>query len=257
MKKCKPEASITSPGLFLSHLQKARGFTLPEPTEFCFISHCESLLDQAMSRYRYQCFDIGARRKNEIYFFYPEAGNPFCMLTASAGAPMAAVLIEELIALGFGKFVATGTAGHPCTESVRSLQLGDFLLVDRALIYEGTSRYYEKTDEVSSDETLRSALARSLKQHELPYKKGPVATTDAIYRETPSFINELVGKGVMGIEMELSALFAVAEFHQKSAAGLVYISDLLAVQGEWGLGFAKQENLAVEKSIFNVLMGLV
>ncbi len=257
MKQVGTEKSITSAKQFLSHLKSSRRVVLPEPTNYCLITHCQYLLDLAKARFRFDCFDIGARRENLIYCFYPESVSPFCVMIASAGAPMAAVMMEELIALGFDNFIATGTVGHLAPLNNSPLCLGDMILVDRALVHEGTSNYYDNRGESVPDKQLQKTLENSLEEVGCIYYRRTVATTDAIYQETPSFINKLLVEGAQAIDMELSAMFSVANFYQKSAASLVYVSDVLSVQGGWELGFTRAENQDVEEKILNVFLNLI
>ena len=59
---------------------------------------------------------------------------------------------------------------------------------------------------------------------------GPVWTTDAIYREMPTQVKMLREQGVLGveIEMETSAIFAVAKFRKIRAGCILRFSDSLA-----------------------------
>jgi uridine phosphorylase len=141
------------------------------------------------------------------------------------GAPAAAVMLEELIAFGVRRFVSVGTAG-----SLRSdLPPGSLVLCDSAFRDEGTSYHYlPGGGAVYPSETLTSSLSRALGARGLGFRKGPSWTTDAIYRETAAEVLLHAGKGALVVEMEASALFAVARFRSCLIAACFSVSDTLA-----------------------------
>jgi purine-nucleoside phosphorylase len=81
-------------------------------------------------------------------------------------------------------------------------------------------------------------------------------TTDGGYRETRGkFVNHR-NAGVLGVDMETSAVLAVAQYRGVEAASAVVISDLLS-ETEWKPGFhnpAIQRNTSVlVKAILDTL----
>jgi len=141
------------------------------------------------------------------------------------GAPAAAVMLEELIAFGVKRFVSIGTAG-----SLRAdLPPGSLVLCDSAFRDEGTSYHYLPGGGlVYPSESLTGRLREALEGRGLAYRAGPSWTTDAIYRETPSEVLLHSGKGALVVEMEASALFAVARFRSCLIASCFSVSDTLA-----------------------------
>jgi uridine phosphorylase len=141
------------------------------------------------------------------------------------GAPAAAVMLEELIAFGSKRFVSVGTAG-----SLRAdLPPGSLVLCDSAFRDEGTSYHYLPGGGlVYPSESLTASLRAALEGRGLAFSAGPSWTTDAIYRETPSEVLMHSGKGALVVEMEASALFAVARFRSCLIAACFSVSDTLA-----------------------------
>jgi uridine phosphorylase len=141
------------------------------------------------------------------------------------GAPAAAVMLEELIAFGSRRFISVGTAGSLQGD----LKPGALVLCDSAFRDEGTSYHYIPGGGlVYPSEVLTESLSAALEARGLAYRKGPSWTTDAIYRETPSEILLHSGKGALVVEMEASALFAVARFRSCPIAACFSVSDTLA-----------------------------
>ena len=70
----------------------------------------------------------------------------------------------------------------------------------------------------------------------LPARSGDVWTTDALFRETRAKAQRYGRKGLLAVEMELSALLTVAAFRKVRLGGLMVISDELAGP-RWKSGF--------------------
>ncbi len=250
--------SITSAKKYINYIISQRHIRLPTIPDSCFITHSASLLEIVKARYQYNVIDIGSCRPVEVFFFYPEKGRPFSGVISQPGAPMAAVMLEELIALGFQRFFAAGSAGHPAVAEDAYLQVGDLVLADRALVYEGTSAHYGNNEKIAlPDSPLLEVLQTCLEKRNHSFHKGSIATTDALYRETPCFIAEISQQQAIGIDMELSALFTVSRFYHKEIAALLYISDIVSVDQAWDIGLAKEAIDKAERNIIEVLLDFI
>src|SRR4051794_41960557 len=94
--------------------------------------------------------------------------------------------------MGCRDFVAVGGAGALLAE----LELGEVLIAERALRDEGTSYHYlEPSRFVSADETVSTAIAATLDDAGLAYRRGTTWTTDAIFREPRSRLDRRGGAG--------------------------------------------------------------
>ncbi len=143
----------------------------------------------------------------------------------SIGAPHATMVVEELIARGVRRFVAVGSAG----VLVPDLVMGHPFVVTSALRDEGTSGQYGASGAVVEAEPLGVAACRSvLSQAGVAYAEGRTWTTDAIYRETRSRTTRRIAQGCAVVDMEASALQAVAKFRGASLGQLVFSADSLA-----------------------------
>jgi uridine phosphorylase len=141
------------------------------------------------------------------------------------GSPHAVTFLEELISLEAKEFVNIGLAG--------GLQKQGFFLCEKALRDEGTSYHYIPHGDFSyPDEKLTEKLGRSLKKLDIKYEKAPTWTIDAPYRETKAEISEYKNKGIATVEMEASALFAVAKFRKVKIASAFVVSDVLGEKWE-------------------------
>jgi len=61
----------------------------------------------------------------------------------------------------------------------------------------------------------------------LSHTVGKVWTTDGFFRETPALVAERKAQGCIAVEMECSALAALAQFRSKPIAQFIYAADNL------------------------------
>ncbi len=150
------------------------------------------------------------------------------------GAPQAVMGLERMIALGARKIWVLGW----CGSLQHNLKIGDLVIPATALIEEGTSRHYPIGDrEPCTDPQLNDALEAALKAKRQTYRKGGIWTTDAPFRETPSKITAYRERGLLAVEMELSALMTVALYRGVKLSALLVVSDELA-DLKWRHGFS-------------------
>jgi uridine phosphorylase len=141
------------------------------------------------------------------------------------GSPNASTVFEELIALGGRTFLNIGTAG--------GLQSEGIFLCEKAIRDEGTSYHYIPHGNYSyPDRGLTEKLGRYITKAELDYKKSTTWTIDAPYRETRAEVEHYRKSGVSTVEMEASALFAVAKYRKVKIASAFVVSDLLVKEWE-------------------------
>jgi uridine phosphorylase len=90
---------------------------------------------------------------------------------------------------------------------------------------------------IHTDSGLNGVITSILVEKNIGFKTGPVWTTDAIYRETPSKIKHYGGLGALAVEMELSALLSVAAFRGIRLSALLTVSDEIGSLN-WKTGFS-------------------
>jgi uridine phosphorylase len=141
------------------------------------------------------------------------------------GAPIAAMVLEELIAFGVRRFISIGLAGGLQPD----LRVGDVIVCDRALRAEGTSDHYLPPEErVTADSDLLQQLSTGLSQRGLASRTGASWTTDAPYREMRSEVQQRRESGVLTVDMEAAAFLSVAQHWKVPAAAIFVVSDNLS-----------------------------
>lgn len=155
------------------------------------------------------------------------AGDHMFLAGPAVGAPMAVLCLEKLIALGARQVVVYGWCGalHP------SLHAEDLLLPTHGLSEEGTSAHYfgdrDGVPATCPDGTLSAAVTKALAAQGTPCHQGGIWTTDALFRETRHKVTTYASRGIMAVDMEFTALCAVAAFRRIRLAGLMLVSDEL------------------------------
>jgi len=194
--------------------------------EHCVITFFREVIDAV-------CVQAGARRcacprsemgEHPLYEIEVE-GRRLAVFHPGVGAPIAAALLEELIALGCRKFIACGGAGVLAGE----IAAGHVVIPTSAVRDEGTSYHYlPPSREVEASTEGVAAIEAVLSGHGVPYVVGKTWTTDAFYRETPGKVQLRRREGCLTVEMEAAAFFAVARFRGVTFAQMLYGGDDLS-----------------------------
>ena len=136
-------------------------------------------------------------------------GRRLAVIHPGVGAPLAAALLEAVIARGCRKFIVCGGVG----VLDRTIAAGRVIVVESAVRDEGTSYHYappSRTVEASAEAS--AALESVLRERGVAYQVGRSWTTDAIFRETRDKVVRRREEGCIVVEMEAAAFFAVARF---------------------------------------------
>jgi uridine phosphorylase len=185
--------------------------------------------------------EAGGRRQflfnSRLHLVPPGSGTREIFVAGPAvGAPMAAMTLEKLIALGCRKVIVWGW----CGALVPTLRVGDLVLPTAGISDEGTSRHYPVPDHHGDDAVWRQLMQAHLLAGGWQYREGAIWSTDAPYRETRAMVNDYVGRGALGVDMEYTALAAVAAFRGIDLAALLIVSDELWGP-VWRPGFQRRE----------------
>lgn len=137
--------------------------------------------------------------------------------------------LEELIAIGFKKFIVCGGAG----VLKENINVGQLFVVESALRDEGVSYHYiEVAREIKADESVVNNIKATLDKENIPSQKIKTWTTDAVYRETRKLVELREKEGCTTVEMESAALLAVAKYRNVKLGQILYAGDNLSGE-EW------------------------
>lgn len=175
----------------------------------------------------------------------------FCAGPA-VGAPMAAMTMEKLIALGARRIVMFGW----CGAAAAPLSVGDLVIGGRPVHGEGTSCYYPVDKGALPSARAVDDLRRlCVDEAKLSVHEGAIWTTDAPYREDRKYIAKLVeNDDVVAVDMEYTALCSVAAFRGVEFAAVFLVSDLLYEKG-WRTGARDSGFKEMSDKIIGLLLG--
>lgn len=212
-----------TPEAFIEPSKVIRARDLPEHCVICFF---KEVIDKVVAEYNAKvvvenrwedgphCVYEISYRDRRLAFFHP-----------GVGAPVAAGLLEEVIAFGCRKFIACGG----CGVLEKDIAVGHIVVVSGAVRDEGVSYHYLPPGrEVIANETGVNALTKTLHARGVPYRIGKTWTTDAPYRETLNKIIQRKKDGCLVVEMESAALIAVAQFRKVIFGQALYGGDDLS-----------------------------
>ncbi len=204
----------------------ARLEDVPEHCVVCFFQDVITQLrqDGQAREIDYMHSEIGAHPLYEI----THSGRKLAFFHPGVGAPLAAALLEEVIARGCHTFIACGGAGVLEGE----IAVGQIVVPTSAVRDEGTSYHYlPPSREVAATPEAVAAIETVLTKHSVSYRTGKTWTTDGIYRETREKMALRKAEGCVTVEMEAATFFAVAQFRGVRFGQLLYGGDDLS--GDW------------------------
>ena len=152
------------------------------------------------------------------------AGRAVSLVFMPIGASGTIMVMEELIACGAQNFIGLGWAGSLQPQA----PIGALLLPNACLREEGTSfHYFPNEVNLTPDHRLAGVLQQTAEEQGMPVLQGLQWTTDAPYRETVDKIEAYRQQGVLGVDMETSAMFALGLYRGVGVANLLVVSDEL------------------------------
>ncbi len=172
----------------------------------------------------------------------------FFLAGPAVGAPMAVMCLEKIIALGARHIIVYGWCGALSAK----LSIGDVFIPISGVSEEGTSKHYHGETSFPPDKQLVSRICSLLTESDIQLKKGPIWTTDAPYRETKKKVEQLGERGIMGVDMEYTALASVAVFRQAALCSVMLVSDEL-YHDQWKEQVSRKSFRASSKKMLTML----
>lgn len=145
----------------------------------------------------------------DTYRYVNMNGEKILLVYPTTGAAGSVCDMELLIASGIEKFVVFGT----CGRLDKNIAKNTIILPTAAYREEGTSYHYlPDSDEIEVDKSLLQKAKSVFDKTILTVIEGKIWTTDAVYRETYGKVKLMQERGCLGVDMELSALLALAKY---------------------------------------------
>lgn len=158
------------------------------------------------------------------------------------GSPAAAIQLEEAIALGIKKIMYAGS----CGALDRDIGYGDLIIPCCGERDEGTSlHYFSANEDIVCDPRIVHIIEDQLRQKSYSFRSGKTWTTDGLYRETKGKLELRKKQGCITVDMEYTALQAVANFRDIHFGQIFYCEDNLDSESWEARGYLPKN---VEKS---------
>lgn len=233
------EPPISGADNYLRHIKAS--LPLPEQVIMCPVSMLNKIIKNNFASTFY-------RLDGDIYVL--NAHGVAFVTNFGMGSPAFAMMAEVLIGLGVKNIILTGIAG----SLQKNLKAGDIVLCEKALRDEGvSSSYIAPADFALPSASLTTKIKEALTQKNAPFSYGPTWTTDVLFRETAAEITAYQQAGIMTVEMEAAAAFAIAQHYKVNCAAIFAISDQLA-NLKWEPHFGEPEIDAGMKTILDVCL---
>ena len=148
-------------------------------------------------------------------------GEPLTVQSTGMGGPSAAIVVEELIALGARRLVRIGTCGALAAD----LELGALLAAAAVLPGDGTSVALGANGPVASDPELLERLTAA------GARAATVVSTDLFYDPREESAGAWAKDGAVAVEMEAATIFTLARRHGIAAACVLGVTDVATPEG--------------------------
>lgn len=144
-----------------------------------------------------------------------------CFVKGGYGAPAAVDTLETIIAMGVKQIIVAGL----CGGFVQHINVGDVIVPRKIYCEEGTSHhYYEDITFSEPDPRLWTAAIQHF-EGKFTASSEPTVTSDSFYRQTYGKEVFWRQQGIVGVDMESSAILSVSRFYGVPAVSVMLCSD--------------------------------
>jgi uridine phosphorylase len=219
--------SIFTPENLLREARRQKGIAPGSVPTICVLDPDGDLVDYLRAQGRAQPDATWACYHTELYAFDLD-GNTVGIIGRAVGAPFAVLVAEELFASGCRLLISITSAGQITPMGAPPY----FVLIERALRDEGTSYHYVPPAPYSE---LRRELGEVIQagwdQTRLLLYAGASWTTDAPFRETEAMLARCRLEGILAVEMEAAALYALATAKHQDIICFAHVTNQMAQNG--------------------------
>ena len=200
--------------------------TLPDFPELVVSCFARATFERMLMSFRHEQVATTSMANIEIPIYrIIVKGTPIALFNAPVGASACVAILEDLIAFGMKKLVLFGTCGV-LDETIKETSI---IVPQMAIRDEGTSYHYlPASDEIEVNVGLHDFLTSFLTDKGISHTVGKVWTTDGIYRETAEKLYKRKKAGAICVDMECSAVAALANFRKISICHFFYAADHLS-----------------------------
>lgn len=164
--------------------------------------------------------------RNMFGFTGTYKGMPVSIMGSGMGMPSISIYAHELFDYyGVKQIIRVGTCGGLSAD----MQLGDLVLASAASTDSGMNRerFGGWDFSAGADYELLSRVHERAVEADLNIRTGNVFASDWFYHPDEAFIEKLQKMGILAIDMESAALYALAQQHGTRALTILSVSDVI------------------------------
>jgi uridine phosphorylase len=222
------DPSVFTPENLMREARRQKGLPQQSVPPICVFDPDGDLLDYLQVTKRAELHPAWACYHTQLSTFERD-GITIGIIGRVVGASFAVLVAEELFVSGCRLLISITSAGQ-------IVPLGTppyVVLLDRALRDEGTSYHYLPPSRYSAlRPELRILIQAGWNHAGLSLHTGASWTTDAPFRETAAAIDAYRNEGIVAVEMEAAALYALAEAKQYAIICFAHVTNQMAQTGD-------------------------
>lgn len=151
-------------------------------------------------------------------------GERVAFYLSKVGAPAVAMQMEEAYIMGLEKLMVIGSCGTLDSK----IEFGHLIIPISGVRDEGTSYHYAPAERLMEmNPRVVKAITSTLEALGYSYVCGKTWTTDGLFRETKNKLEVRKNQGCIVVDMEYTAMQAVADFRGISFGQILYTEDNL------------------------------
>jgi len=164
--------------------------------------------------------------RNMLGFTGTFKGKPVSIMGSGMGMPSISIYAHELFDYyGVKQIIRVGTCGGLLPD----MQVGDLVLASAASTDSAMNRQQFNGWDISTgaDPDLLGRVHEKAVQKNLKIRTGGVFSTDWFYNPDEEFIAKVQEMGMLALDMESAALYAMAKQHGRRALTILSVSDVI------------------------------
>ena len=228
--------SVFTPENLLREARRQKGLAIGMVPAICVLDPDGDLVNHLHATNRARRHPTWACYHTMLDTFAHE-GNEYGIIGRVVGAPFAVLVAEELFATGCQFLISITSAGQ-----IISMGRPPYVvLIEKALRDEGTSYHYQPPSPYSYlHPFLRDVICSAWNHSHVPLHAGGSWTTDAPFRETEEMIEMCRKEGILAVEMEAAALYALASAKHYKIVCFAHVTNQMGqAEGDFEKGQAQ------------------
>jgi len=151
-------------------------------------------------------------------------GEKVAFYLSRVGAPAVVMQMEEIFIMGLRKLMVMGS----CGTLDSTIEFGNLIVPTSGIRDEGTSYHYFSAEcLIEMQANVLEIITSTLDEKGYPYICGKTWTTDGLFRETKGKLEVRRKQGCIAVDMEYTAMQAVADYRGIEFGQILYSEDNL------------------------------